>query len=197
MYNIQCDGIEICLLLSWKNPSTYGVLSNFHLFFQWRILSKLKILTKWQSCIYWLRIASINYSSLSGTKLYVFHCLDFRMTSSDAQNLIVRLGDHNLDDRSDAQTTEKKVKLIVKNKLFSMQTLVTASALYFSLSKGNCPCEKCIKLTFPYTWYASSVKWKIWNFSIFPFLDYVNIFIRIRIIGGFWSSFSLGIALVM
>jgi len=50
------------------------------------------------------------------------HCVD-QMTSSDAQNLVVRLGDHNLDDRSEARTAEKGVKLIVKNKLFSMQTL--------------------------------------------------------------------------
>ena len=50
--------------------------------------------------------------------------LNFRMTSNDAQNLIVRLGDHNLDDPNDAKVVEKSVKLIVKNKLFSMQTLV-------------------------------------------------------------------------
>ena len=46
------------------------------------------------------------------------------MTSSDAQNLVVRMGDHNLDDSSDAVVVEKSVKLIVKNKQFSMQTLV-------------------------------------------------------------------------
>ena len=50
--------------------------------------------------------------------------LNFRMTSSDAQNLIVRMGDHNLNDLNDAKVVEKRVKLIVKNKLFSMQTLV-------------------------------------------------------------------------
>lgn len=50
------------------------------------------------------------------------HCVD-QMTSSDVQNLIVRMGDHNLDDPNDAITVEKKVKLIVKNKQFSMQTL--------------------------------------------------------------------------
>ena len=46
------------------------------------------------------------------------------MTSEDAKQVTVRLGDHNLDDGSDAPTQEKSVKLIVKNKLFSMQTLV-------------------------------------------------------------------------
>jgi hypothetical protein len=51
------------------------------------------------------------------------------MTSEDAKNLIVRLGDHNLDDRTDANIVEKSVKLIVKNKLFSMQTLVSSSYL--------------------------------------------------------------------
>ena len=50
--------------------------------------------------------------------------LNFRMTCNVAQNLIVRLGDHNLDDPNDAKVVEKSVKLIVKNKLFSMQTLV-------------------------------------------------------------------------
>ena len=50
--------------------------------------------------------------------------LILRMTSSDAQNLIVRMGDHNLNDLNDAKVVEKRVKLIVKNKLFSMQTLV-------------------------------------------------------------------------
>ena len=52
------------------------------------------------------------------------HQIFFRMTSEDAKQVTVRLGDHNLDDRSDAQIQEKSVKLIVKNKLFSMQTLV-------------------------------------------------------------------------
>ena len=51
------------------------------------------------------------------------------MTSEDAKNLIVRLGDHDLDDGSDAKIVEKSVKLIVKNKLFSMQTLVSSSYL--------------------------------------------------------------------
>jgi hypothetical protein len=51
------------------------------------------------------------------------------MTSEDAKAVTVRLGDHNLDDSSDAQSVEKSVKLIVKNKLFSMQTLVRRSTL--------------------------------------------------------------------
>jgi hypothetical protein len=46
------------------------------------------------------------------------------MTAEDAKQVTVRLGDHNLEDSSDAQTVEKAVKLIVKNKLFSMNTLV-------------------------------------------------------------------------
>ena len=50
--------------------------------------------------------------------------LILRMTTSDAQNLIVRMGDHNLNDLNDAKVVEKRVKLIVKNKLFSMQSLV-------------------------------------------------------------------------
>jgi len=49
---------------------------------------------------------------------------DSRMTSEDAKAVTVRLGDHNLDNPSDAVTVEKSVKLIVKNRLFSMQTLV-------------------------------------------------------------------------
>ena len=54
------------------------------------------------------------------------------MTSEDAKAVTVRLGDHNLDDPSDAQSVEKSVKLIVKNKLFSMQTLVKKSLLLFN-----------------------------------------------------------------
>ncbi len=49
---------------------------------------------------------------------------DSRMTSEDAKAITVRLGDHNLDDPTDSVTVEKSVKLIVRNKLFSMQTLV-------------------------------------------------------------------------
>jgi hypothetical protein len=61
------------------------------------------------------------------------------MTSEDAKNLIVRLGDHNLDDGGDAKIVEKSVKLIVKNKLFSMQTLVSSSHLTdLKLSRIEC-----------------------------------------------------------
>ena len=55
------------------------------------------------------------------------------MTSEDAKAVTVRLGDHNLDDPSEAKSVEKSVKLIVKNKLFSMQTLVKRKVIYFSI----------------------------------------------------------------
>lgn len=50
------------------------------------------------------------------------HCVA-QMSSEDAKQVTVRLGDHNLEDPNDQPTIEKRVKLIVKNKLFSMQTL--------------------------------------------------------------------------
>lgn len=50
------------------------------------------------------------------------HCVA-TMSDAEARQVVVRLGDHNLDDPNDVQSVEKQAKLIVKNKLFSMQTL--------------------------------------------------------------------------
>jgi secreted trypsin-like serine protease len=50
------------------------------------------------------------------------HCVS-HMNSQDVQSLTVRLGDHDLNDPSDTRSVDKKVKLVIKNKKFSMQTL--------------------------------------------------------------------------
>jgi hypothetical protein len=47
------------------------------------------------------------------------------MSDAEASQVVVRLGYHNLNDPNDVQSVEKQAKLIVKNKLFSMQTLVS------------------------------------------------------------------------
>ncbi len=46
------------------------------------------------------------------------------MSDAEARQVVVRLGDHDLTSPYD-QSIDKQAKLIVKNKLFSMQTLVS------------------------------------------------------------------------
>jgi secreted trypsin-like serine protease len=50
------------------------------------------------------------------------HCID-HMSASDVPKLMVKLGDHNINSRSDAQTTDVKVANIIKHKGFSQRTL--------------------------------------------------------------------------
>ena len=49
------------------------------------------------------------------------------MSDADARQVIVRLGDHILHDPTEVKTADRRAKLIVKNKLFSMQTLVSGN----------------------------------------------------------------------
>ena len=46
------------------------------------------------------------------------------MTSSDVKKLTVRLGAHNLNTQ-ERSTVNRRVELIIKNKKFSMRTLVS------------------------------------------------------------------------
>ena len=46
------------------------------------------------------------------------------MKASDVPRLEVKLGDHNINSRTDVQTTDVKVANIIKHKGFSQRTLV-------------------------------------------------------------------------
>ena len=49
----------------------------------------------------------------------------FRMSASDAPNLEVKLGDHNINSLGEAQTTDVRVSNIIKHKGFNRRTMVS------------------------------------------------------------------------
>ena len=89
------------------------------------IFSQLPIVLTSEYFVLLCCFINVIFIESTAVKIFAFRNFFCSMKASDVPNLEVKLGDHNINSRSEAVTTNVRVANIIKHKGFSQRTLVS------------------------------------------------------------------------